>query len=200
MSSRAPSIKGSALATVVEDLQRLRDTGRLAADTLEARLEPEDLALLEVKIQPALWYPIQSYRRLTEVLLELEGRGDTRYLVERGARAAERIWATGVYVQLQHGEEKARAARDRGEVISERDARLITSLSGAIFSFTRWTYRLDDESRAVIDVEEAEALPEVSIHAIRGFLEYTVSRLRGIETTIRVERPAPDTVRFHFDR
>jgi len=200
MASNAPSIKGSALSTVVEDLQRLRDAGRLDPDRLETRLEPEDLALVDAKIQPALWYPIASYGRLTEVLLEIEGRGDPRYLVERGVRAAKRIWDAGVYVQLQHGEEKARAARERGDPVSERDARLITSLSGAIYNFTRWTYRVEGERHAVIEVSEAAALPEIATHPMRGFLEYTVSRLRGIDTPVRVERPRPDTVQFHFDR
>lgn len=200
MAPKVPSIKGSALSTVVEDLQQLRDAGRLDAARLEARLEPEDLALLDAKIQPALWYPIDAYGRLTEVLLEVEGRGDPRYVVERGVRAAERLWAAGLYVQLQHGEERAQAARDRGDSVSEHDARLITSLSGAIYSFSRWSYRVEGESRAVIDVTEAAALPDVAIHAIRGFLEYTISRLRGIETSVRIERPRPDTVQFHFPR
>lgn len=200
MSVDVPSIKGSALTTVVEDLQRLRDAGRLDPERLETRLEPEDLALLDTKIQPALWYPIGPYGRLTEVLLEIEGRGDPRYLVTRGARAAERLWAAGVYVQLQHGEERARAARDRGDPVSERDARLITSLSGAIYNFTRWAYRAEGHRRAVIEVTEAAALPDVATHPIRGFLEYTVSRLRGIETTVQIERPRPDTVRFRFER
>jgi hypothetical protein len=55
-----PSIKGSALSSVVEDVRALRDSGRISADRLEASLEAADLALLETKIQPALWYPIQS--------------------------------------------------------------------------------------------------------------------------------------------
>lgn len=200
MSAPGPSIKGSALSTVVEDLQRLRDAGRLDPERQGTRLEPEDLALVDAKIQPALWYPIASYGRLTEVLLEVEGRGDPRYLVERGVRAAKRIWDAGVYVQLQHGEERARAARDRGDPISERDARLITSLSGALFNFTRWSYRLTDERHSVIEVTDAAALPDVATHPIRGFLEYTVSRLRGIDTPVRIERPQPDTVQFHFER
>lgn len=200
MSVTSPSIKGSALATVVEDLLRLREAGRLDPDRLETRLEPGDLALLDAKIQPALWYPIDAYGRLTEVLLEVEGRGDLRYLAQRGVRAAERIWAAGVYVQLQHGEEKARAARDRGEMLGERDARLVTTLSGAIYNFSRWTYRAEGEHESVIEITEAGPLPDVALHPMRGFLEYTISRLRGVETSVRMERPEPDTVRFRFAR
>lgn len=193
MATHAPSIKGSAVSALVEDVRALRDGGRLSAEELEARLAPEDLALLESKIQPALWYPITSYRRLSELLLELEGHGDLEYIADRGARAAERLWESGLYVQFQHGEEQV---RDKG-ALSERDSRLLTTLSGAIFNFSRWQFRLVDGG-GEITVTEARDLPDVSVHAARGFLAYVVSRLRGFETHVRVERPEPDTVVFRY--
>ena len=192
-----PSIKGSALSSVVEDVRALHESGRLPDDQLMAMLEPADLELLEAKIQPALWYPIQSYARLTQLLLELVGGGDPQYVVDRGARAAQRLWESGLYVQLQHGEERAATARRRGGVMTDRDARVITTLSGAIFNFTRWSYRAGDPD-AVIEVCEAEAWPEVSVWAARGFLEYVVSRLRRIETAVDGVRVAPDRVEFRF--
>ena len=192
-----PSIKGSALSSVVEDLRALRDSGRISRARIEKTLQPADLALLDTQIQPALWYPIQSYARLTEVLLDVLGRGDPQYIADRGARAAQRLWESGLYVQLQHGEEKAAKARRTGGVMSDRDARVITTLSGAIFNFTRWKYRVE-ETGSVIEVSEAEALPEVSVWAARGFLEYVVSRLRRVETRVTATRVAPDRVDFWF--
>jgi hypothetical protein len=197
MPADQPSIKGSAMAAVVEDVQKLRDSGRIGAAQLEARLERADLELLDSKVQTALWYPIESYRRLTELLLDVEGRGDPQYVADRGARAAERLWEAGLYIQLQHGEERAEQARQSGGVMSERDARLITSLSGAIFNFTRWTYR-SDEQGGLIAVSDAAEWPEISVHAARGFLEYVISRLRRQDTPVRAERTAPDRVEFRF--
>jgi len=197
MASAEPSIKGSALSSVVEDVRALRDSGRISKDRLEAALEPGDLALLQTKVQPALWYPIQCYRRLSELLLEVVGRGDPQYIVDRGARAAQRLWESGLYVQLQHGEEKAAKARRTGNVMSDRDARVITTLSGAIFNFTRWSYRIE-ESGARIDVDEAAEWPEVSVLAARGFLEYVVSRLRRVETAVEAKRVVRDRVEFRF--
>jgi hypothetical protein len=192
-----PSIKGSALSSVVEDVRALRDSGRISADRLEASLEAADLALVDNKIQPALWYPIQSYARLTKVLLDVAGRGDPKYVVDRGARAAQRLWESGLYVQLEHGEEKAAKARRTGGALTERDARMITTLSGAIFNFTRWTYRAG-EPDSWIEVTEATDWPEVSVWAARGFLEYVVSRLRRSETRVDAKRVTPDRVEFHF--
>ena len=193
-----PSIKGSALSSVVEDVRALRDSGRISADRLEATLEAADLALLEAKIQPALWYPIRSYARLTELLLQVAGRSDPQYVADRGARAAQRLWESGLYVQLQHGEEKAAKARRTGGAMTERDARMITTLSGAIFNFTRWSYRVE-EPHAVIEVSEAKDWPEVSVWAARGFLEYVVSRLRRVETSVKATRASRDRVEFRFE-
>jgi hypothetical protein len=192
-----PSIKGSALSSVVEDVRALRDSGRISAERLETSLEAEDLALLEAKVQPALWYPIRSYARLTQLLLQVAGRGDPQYIVDRGARAAQRLWESGLYVQLQHGEEKAAKARRTGGALTERDSRMITTLSGAIFNFTRWSYRLE-ESRALIEVREAADWPDVSVWAAQGFLEYVVSRLRRTETKVEAVRVERDRVEFRF--
>ena len=197
MPADQPSIKGSAIAAVIEDVQKLRDSGRLGEEQLEARLEAVDLALLDKRVQAALWYPIESYRRLTELLLDVEGRGHPSYVVDRGARAAERLWEAGLYIQLQHGEERAERARAEGGVLSERDSRLITSLSGAIFNFSRWTYRTES-GEGLISVTDAAELPEISVHAARGFLEYVISRLRRQDTPVRAERTAPDRVEFRF--
>ena len=81
--------------------------------------------------------------------------------------------------------------------MTERDARMITTLSGAIFNFTRWSYRTG-EPDAVIEVSEAADWPEVSVWAARGFLEYVVSRLRRVETRVEAVRVAPDRVEFRF--
>jgi len=192
-----PSIKGSALSSVVEDVRALRDSGRVSTDRLEASLAAVDLALLDDKVQPALWYPIRSYARLTELLLDVVGGGDPQYVVDRGARAAQRIWDSGLYVQLQLGEEKAQRARRSGGAMSLRDARVITTLSGALFNFTVWKYRVEG-NEGVIAVSEAADLPEVSVWASRGFLEYVASRLSRVETTVAATRVAPDLVEFRF--
>jgi hypothetical protein len=194
-----PSIKGSALSSVVEDVNRLRAEGAIADETLEKALAPEDVAILAQEVQTALWYPIESYRRLTELLLGTEGRGDPAYVIQRGERAGERLFDAGIYVQLQHGEEKARASRRGGSAFHERDGRLMVSLSGAMFNFTAWEYRLDGDA-AIIEVKDAADFPEVSRWAVQGFLQYTVSRLREMPVVVESERPAPDRVVYRFDR
>jgi hypothetical protein len=50
--------KGTAIASVVEDLNRLLQEGKISREELEARLEANDLEVLDQKIVPALWHPM----------------------------------------------------------------------------------------------------------------------------------------------
>ena len=193
-----PSIKGIALQSVIEDVQRLRDEGRISDGLLETRLEPKELAWLDQKVQPALWYAIDGYARLTQLLLEVEGRGDPAYIVRRGEAAGARLFDSGIYVQLQHGEKRGAEARSGGRSFSEHDGRLMTTLSGSMFNFTRWSYRVENRE-AIIEVEDAEAFPEVSRLAAQGLIECITARVRGRKIEVKSERPTPDRVVFRFD-
>lgn len=195
-----PSIKGTAFQSVVEDLCRLREAGRLREDALAARLEAADLRLLDVKVLPGLWYPLASYARLTELLMELEGGGRSSYVVARGARAAERLFAAGLYQQLARGDEMREKKATTKERWSEQEANLMTSLAGAIFNVSRWRYVIEPGMAGTsrIEVTEAAALPEVSRWAAQGFVEYTTTRLSGVTTRVTSERPALDRILFRL--
>ena len=194
----APSIKGTAFQAVAADLARLVQSGRVSREAVEARLEAEDLRLLEDKILPGLWYALGSYRRMTELLWELEGARKPAYLIARGARAAERLFEAGLYQQMQRGEEIGAERRSRGESWTEFDGNLMTSLAGAIFNVSRWRYRKHPEDPNVnrIEVTEATELPDVSRLAAQGFIEYTASRLTGVTVRVTSERPTPDRIVF----
>jgi len=191
-----PSIKGTAFESVVEDVKALADSGRISRDALEARLSAVDLEVLDDKILPAAWYPIDCYRRLSELLLETEGRGRTDYLRRRGALAAERLFAAGLYQQLLRGEEIGEEIRKAGRRWTAREGNLMATLAGAIFNFTRWRFSVESNASSRIDVTDAEALPEVARHAAEGFIEYTASRLSGGRVRVTSERPTSDTLRF----
>jgi hypothetical protein len=194
----APSIKGTAFQAVAMDLANLIRNRRIARETVEARLEAEDLRVLDDKILPGLWYPLACYRRMTELLWEIEGKRDPAYLLARGARAAERLFEAGLYQQMRRGEEIGAEKRERNEGWTEFDGNLMTSLAGAIFNVSRWRYRRHPEDPNVnrIEVSEAAELPEVSRLAAQGFIEYTASRLTGANVRVTSERPTPARIVF----
>jgi hypothetical protein len=188
--SSNPSIKGTAFVSAHEDVRRLLEEGRLSRDELEAALPPEDLAILEEKISAGSWYPIRSYERLVEILVAAEAGGDREgYLSERGARAAERLAAAGIYRQLDLSFER----------LGSSVGRLAASLSGAIYNFGEWQYRSEHAGHFEIVVSDARDFPEAARLTAAGFIRCMASRIAAAPAEVTSERPAPDRVVFRAD-
>jgi hypothetical protein len=191
-------IKGTAIAEVVRDVQRLLESGAVDRDDLEIRLEPEDLALLDGKIQPALWYDNRCHQRLTELLRDVEGGGRAEYVVGRGAATAERLLESGLYQQLQlaRGEE---AVTDDPAAL-RRAIRLLLSLSGAMYDFGSWKLRPDEEASNVlsIDVLDAGALTEMNRLTAEGFIRRIAERLQRTKPRVSSERVSRDRVVYRI--
>lgn len=191
-----PAIKGSAFEAAADDLLKLVEKGALRREALEVALEPADIELLENKPLPSAWVPIQTYARIVDLLLRFEGRGDPAYLRTRGARAAQRLFDSGLYAQLRHAQRIGETREAKGEeVFTERDGRLMASLSGAIFNFGVWSFRDTGECYEV-EARESAALPEVARYAAEGFLEVMTARTRRKPARVTSRRTTSDVIVF----
>jgi hypothetical protein len=186
-------VKGTALESVVLDINRLVEDGTIKLDALEARLPSQDVYILESKIQAALWYPLDTFGRLTELLLESEGRGDVRYLVERGRRAAERIVASGIYSQLSAG---------MAETYGDRVGKVMVTLGPAMFRDTTWSYEavLAPNGGARVGsrivMRAPVEFPDVCRHSTAGFIGFLSERTLEVPYVMASERTDPQTVVF----
>lgn len=182
------AVKGTAIESVVADVKRLVEEGRIAREQLEIRLPAEDLGLLDQKIIPALWYPIGAYGRLMELLFEVEGRRSHEYLVERGRRAADRIRATGLYAQL---------SGDRGGW-GDRIGKILVSLGPAMYKDTQWSFELPTDggrTRFQISVVVAAEFPDVCRWPTQGFIDY-MATMYAPGVRISSERISPTLITF----
>jgi len=198
-----PSIKGSIFKGAIDDLARLQQEGRLPEAKVDAYLAAEDLAFLEGEISPAVWYPIESYARLMQLLGDVEGAGKDAYFVERGRGSARRLMETGFYQQLSFlsrwGEAPETNGSDHSSVVAAfaRNLRMVVSLASAIYNVGKWTVEPDPEhaGRVMIAVREATAYSEPMRLAIEGFLKECCRSAREDLTRLIVsERPAPDLI------
>jgi hypothetical protein len=177
-------VKGTALESVVADVNRLVETGVISRADLDVRLDAEDLELLDQKLLPSAWYSLGSYGRLTQLLFETEGRRRIEYLVERGRRAAERIRNAGLYAQFT-------ADRDRW---GDRIGAMLVTLGPAMYRDTEWSYRLlagGGGMRFEIEVSVPADFPDVCRHATQGFVEYTAVHAAGKNVRVSSERVSP---------
>ena len=185
----AASIKGSGFESAVADVRRLLAEGRITREELAARLDEEDRRHLEGTIMPSLWYPLSTYDRLIRLLLEKEGAGDPGYLLERGRRAAERLYKAGLYRQLD-------ATLERW---GERFGVLMSSLGAAMFSDTRWQVGQVGETHRV-EVEVPAEFPECARLTSQGFIEYLGQRASGSPVRVASHRPLPTRVVYEVTR
>jgi hypothetical protein len=193
---KGPCIKGIVIADVAANLRRLVEKGRIAPEQLEVRLEAEDLALLEAKVQPALWYSIYSFERLMQVMADAEA-GDDRegYLRRKGRITAERIQELGLYAQLERSDDGADGSPD---TLSERAIKLTLSLWPAMVNFSRCRLQMESDDPLVfrVDVDDAEHFVPVLRVANAGFLEGVFSHLA--DAPVRVEIDEDEDAHFVY--
>jgi hypothetical protein len=177
-----PSVRGTGFQSAADDIQRLLDTHRLTRDELEARLTPDDVLLLESKISATTWIPVDTYRRVVELLVSIEAEGDPEgYLFQRGWRAAERLHKAGLYSQFDATMEKW----------GTRVGRLIVTLSSELWNFTEWTFELEPglPLRGFrLIVRGAGELPECARLTSHGFIEYLTRSAVGLTLRVTSER------------
>jgi hypothetical protein len=169
-----PSIKGASISSLIEDVAKQRDSGRIPRELLEERLTEADRELLDRPVNVASWYDIHSYRRMAELLCETEGRRED-LMRERGAAAAKRLAAAGLYQQMETAsridETRQLDESARFEAYGRR-LKLIATLSGAILNFGEFRVVIDPDSpdRYCIEVHDAADMPELLAHTSEGFI------------------------------
>jgi len=184
-----PGIKGTVFAGIVEQARALRDAGKVGADELERRLGPEGLALLEAKIQPASWYPVQVYGRIRELLRDVEGGGRDQYTIDAGAASARRMIESGIYQQLDYLK-RWKEWRPSGEPGADRGARLrqfrqqvrlIGTVYDSMYNFGSSKIEPDPDfaDRLRIEYWDAGVMPTVCRLAVLGFWNEIARHWRG---------------------
>jgi hypothetical protein len=200
----APSIKGTIFGPVAEEIQALRESGRISDDELAACLEAKDIELLEEKALVASWYPIDTYARYLDLLCKKEGGDDPHYFETRGSMSARRLMDAGLYSQLDLLGSIADEPERAGSDAEERAMRayrsklsVVLSLAGSIYNCGRWKALPDDEhpGRAVIEIREAEAYSDGMAGAIVGFLDECARAVnRKSRKLYAFERPSRDRI------
>lgn len=184
-----PSVKGSAFQSVVEDVKRLVDEGRIDLDDLGGQLTEKDRGMLDAVVTPVSWVPIETYGRMLELLAREEGGKDpAAYLHERGARAAERL-LSGNYAVF---------AAEPG-TWGPRVGQTMTGIGKLLYNFTDWKFRRVDEEIFEIDCDQAREYPEPARLTAQGFLHWFAERAAGRPMQVESHRPDSDRITFRIE-
>lgn len=196
-------IKGTAFQAVVDDLQRLSKAGELSQAEAGKHLREADLEILRSGVLPGSWYPIDTYRRMLELLVALQGGPDREaYLRRRGVAAAQRILKMGLY---NHLDAAIRAADRNPARWVEQVGRVMTTLSKAMFNFSSWEFVGNEASEAgpggagqvpifTLKVVEARELPDETRILLEGFIASLFTPFTDQPVSVRGRRPTPDVI------
>ena len=183
------AIKGMAGAAIAADVLRLLDEGVLSREALEARLEAADLLILDAKVQVAQWYPLASFARLLEVLMEAEGGGDPEYVVERGRRAAQRLQASGIYSQLSANR----------ETWGDQVGSIMATLGPGLYRDSEWRFELLEggssrpfRSEATVSAD----FPDLFRYSTQGFIHFLTDVVADVPYRVTSERPSATQLVF----
>ncbi|OGP83261.1 MAG: hypothetical protein A2Y95_06485 [Deltaproteobacteria bacterium RBG_13_65_10] len=181
-----PSIKGIGMQLAIDGLHRVMESGLLTREQLEVRLQPSDLQILDDKIVPGLWYPIDTCGRLIEVAVESEEKNRADFLVRVGTLVAAELFSSEIYQNFISSAEKWGA----------RSGKVMLGLTRLVLNFGEWSYDPGppDGDWFTVEAAESEALPEVLRHIGQGSIAYLASRINKREVPVTSERPSPDRI------
>jgi len=183
-----PSIKGIVLQLAVEAVHRLCSAGLVDRSQLEARLHSQDLALLDQKILPGVWYPIATLSRLLEIttygnVIE----GGLEAVVDVGVRAAKRLFTSQIYKDYVAATENW-GSRGAGTAL--------VRLAPLLCNFTRWSYHADPDPSDTfrVEVENAAEFSDLLRYIAQGCIQYLGERVNRRPVLVSSSRPTPDCI------
>jgi hypothetical protein len=185
------TIKGVAFQSVAEDVLRLRRSGVISEADLLAAIKSDELKYLDEAVVPGLWYPLGTYGRLLDLLCHKQGGDRSEYLIERGARAAERMMNQGAYRDFLS------AANRWGE----RAGQAMVHLAKALYGGTRWSASYSGaQHTAEIVVDDAGDFPDSARWAAQGFVRVLFAHIEGARVDTSSHRPNPDRIVYSIRR
>ena len=203
--TEVPSVKGSVLTGLIQTILKHRGNGEITDADVQRVLAPEDHDLLESTIMASFWYPIASYDRMNQVLLETIAHGDPEYLVDLGRETAVRlIESGGLYAQLEFLQRTEVAAthdpHERWEGFG-RDLFVLCTLHRAMLNFgeQRPIPDPDHPQRWITEVTEARHYPDTYALRCKGFVN-EMARRYGEPDLWTWDRPTPDLVHWRMVR
>jgi hypothetical protein len=199
---REPSIKGAAIAKLIEDVQACLARGETDRARLEANLAPETVRMLEGKVEIGNWYPVGMYNELTDLIWQEEGGGRSDYLRQRGEKMMKRLMEAGLYQQLDFLDRIDRGLQDKPTPDDiQRTCRLIGSVSGAIRNFGKdsWAWDPDTPGCIVHHLHDALHFSEMLRLVSEGSENFVVQTISPGAPRVTSERVAPDYIVYCSD-
>ncbi len=197
-----PSIKGAAIAKLIEDVQACLSRSETDRERLEAMLSAETIRMLEDKVDIGKWYPVGMYNELTNLIWQEEGEGHSDYLRQRGEKMMQRLMEAGLYQQLDFLERMDRGPQEKVSPDDvQRACRLIGSVTGAIRNFGKdtWVWDPDNPGFMIHHLRDAVHFSDMLRLVSEGSENFVVQTICPGAPRVTSARVAPDYIIYRSD-
>lgn len=193
-SSSEPCVKGTALALLIDEARLSLNLRKLPRSELQS-LSHRAQELVEHGVVPSEWYPVRHYAEMAELLCATSGLEPESYLRALGEKDFVRLRREMTYRQLSY---LSQVDVERTLDAKLHDSRLIVSMMGSIFNFSRWAPAPDpiNPKHMVIRVTDAEYVPEAFRILTEGFQTTMNRTIKPTARAVRSERVGPDVIIF----
>ena len=186
MEDAGGSVKGVVAERAVERVRALEAAGEIGRDELELRLEPEELALLDEKLEPTLLYSVDAVAGLYELLVARSDRPRAELLREFGienSRVVHHKHAVGFFIE---------EASKRRSGVPELLARVPTLL----YDFGEWSCTQQPNGSLRVEARDVAQLPDAFRYLMEGSMLALAAELSATAAHVESTRPEPATIVF----
>jgi hypothetical protein len=187
-------IKGYIVVSVVEPVRDALEQGRIDQDQVDAILG-DGAALLDEKIDPFRWYPVEVLRGFYRLIARAKGGDERSAMHELGGEQFEQLAALGVHQQLSFEEGAMREASQR-EV--ESWGRLVSTMLRSVYNFSEMSFGADPEASDCyhLDWRGIGSQDDVILEVTLGFVRALAQRSMGPGAQVTLDRLSPDHARY----
>ena len=183
--SSIPSVKGILILGSVMAIRSAIKSCRITRDSVELMLEARDIEILDAKIEPHRWYPIDIHGRLQEVVAKIVGGDRIAAFKVIGANGAGMVRDTGTYGQMDFDEGDLVGAPKQARRFFARKA---ATMHEMMFNFGTCRVEVDDKTNETfIHYEEVSDFPESIRYGTLGFTAAVAKLATGVALDVSIE-------------
>jgi hypothetical protein len=181
-------VKGVLLETTIIGIRGSIAAGRLSRESVETRLEPADVELLDAKVEPTRWYPVEHIVHMMDLLAEQMGGPRDEALRRLGAAAVDILRQSANYPQLDFEEGCVDGA---GSMQLRGVGRKIASMWPAMYDFGQTRVEsVPDSTEILLHYEDLGDSTGPVRYTIEGFTRRIASLVSGGALGVTYDEPA----------
>ncbi len=191
---KEPAVKGLIVIMAMVPVRRAIRAGQIAREDVEFRLG-KHAEILDQKLSPALWYPVDIAGIFHEVMAEQMPGPRQAALADQGITAVRHLTQQDVYGQLDFAGRSLDESRNR-DVINF--GRRVATIMRSFYNFGEAVFEGDPDKQLnyYLRWTDVAPLPDSIRFVTEGFIQEIIVNVNSTPMRVTSERRTPDRIEF----